>query len=506
MAAHGYSGNSFDRWISEQSLQSSENAINKMQHQFWVAKQTVLRRLGKKEDDCVVASDAELDAKLELFLSIQETCSQLHKIVDQYQERLQVLAQEESAMGHFLRNHGEQDKTQAGKMMNAVGKAMIYTARQRSTLKAPLTRLHQEVETFCLRAVEDSSFTVNEMEKSRNDYRGALLWMKNVSQELDPDTFKQLEKFRRVQNHVRSSKTKFDRHKLACLQKIDLLAAARCNMFSHGLIVYQDNMENFWQRTSNALTTVSEAYEGYQPYEFTFVKELKDSSSKTSAENSISEPKFEFLFENEFSDEVTPTENNAGENASSSHVGASENEQSKSKPVKEKMKKEPKTETFTADLIGLDLSRPDDSDALLLELASLDLGNNQASSLSSGGPEMPNIGDTNQEEFSEFQANFEQVFGSQKGTDDWNSFLPSQLLTNSLFGNMESPSNILSSASSNNLAADTSLKDVFQKKTDTSKKGKEKDMASWYNLFADLDPLGNPDALGNKKEDDDRNC
>lgn len=100
------------------------------------------------------------------------------------------------------------------------------------------------------------------MEKCRNDYRGALLWMKNVSQELDPDTFKQLEKFRRVQSHVRASKSKFDRHKLACLQKIDLLAAARCNMFSHGLIVYQDNMATFWNRTSNAMTTVSEAYRG----------------------------------------------------------------------------------------------------------------------------------------------------------------------------------------------------------------------------------------------------
>ena len=31
----------------------------------------------------------ELDAKLELFLSIQETCSQLHKVVEQYQERMQ---------------------------------------------------------------------------------------------------------------------------------------------------------------------------------------------------------------------------------------------------------------------------------------------------------------------------------------------------------------------------------------------------------------------------------
>lgn len=510
MAAHGYSGNSFDRWINEQSLQGSENAMNKMQHQFWVAKQTILRRLGKKEDDCVVASDAELDAKLELFLSIQETCSQLDKIVEQYQERLQVLAQEESAMGNFLRTNGEQDKTQAGKMMNSVGKAMIYTARQRSTLKAPLARLHQEVETFCLRAVEDSSFTVNEMEKSRNDYRGALLWMKNVSQELDPDTFKQLEKFRRVQNHVRSSKTKFDRHKLACLQKIDLLAAARCNMFSHGLIVYQDNMANFWQRTSHALTTVSEAYEGYQSYEFTFVKELKDSSSKT-AKNPASEPKFEFLFENEFTDEVSSPENRVRENETS-RMGSSEKDKSKSKTTKEKTQKEPAKETFTADLIGLDLSRPDDSDALLLELASLDLGKDQASSLLSGVPEMPNISDPNQEEFSEFQANFEQVFGSQKGADDWNNFLPSQLLTSSFLGNVESPSSTLNcapstpSTPSTNAGVNASLKDVFQKKTDTSKKGKEKDMASWYNLFADLDPLGNPDALGNKKEDDDRNC
>ncbi len=59
-----------------------------MQHQFWVAKQTILRRLGKKEDECLVAADAELDARLELFLSIQETCSNLHKVVEQYQERL----------------------------------------------------------------------------------------------------------------------------------------------------------------------------------------------------------------------------------------------------------------------------------------------------------------------------------------------------------------------------------------------------------------------------------
>lgn len=39
------------------------------------------------------------------------------------------------------------------------------------------------------------------MEKARTEYRGALMWMKNVSQELDPDTYKQLEKFRKASIH-----------------------------------------------------------------------------------------------------------------------------------------------------------------------------------------------------------------------------------------------------------------------------------------------------------------
>ena len=65
------------------------------------------------------------------------------------------------------------------------------------------------------------------MEKERTEYRGALAWMKvlilevnkklfiilawmkNVSTELDPDTYRQLEKFRKVQGHVKTSKARF---------------------------------------------------------------------------------------------------------------------------------------------------------------------------------------------------------------------------------------------------------------------------------------------------------
>jgi len=83
------------------------------------------------------------------------------------------------------------------------------------------------------------------MENARTDYRAALNWMKDVSQELDPDANSQLDKFKNVQTKVKKSKQQFDHHKLVCLQKVDLLAAARCNMFSHVLIFYQQSLQRF---------------------------------------------------------------------------------------------------------------------------------------------------------------------------------------------------------------------------------------------------------------------
>lgn len=42
------------------------------------------------------------------------------------------VAQEENAMGRFLKTHSSHDKTRAGKMMVAVGKSQSFSAQQRS--------------------------------------------------------------------------------------------------------------------------------------------------------------------------------------------------------------------------------------------------------------------------------------------------------------------------------------------------------------------------------------
>ncbi|XP_021573257.1 islet cell autoantigen 1 isoform X11 [Carlito syrichta] len=193
MSGHkcSYSWDLQDRYAQDKSV------VNKMQQKYWETKQAFIKATGKKEDEHVVASDADLDAKLELFHSIQRTCLDLSKAIVLYQKRICFLSQEENELGKFLRSQGFQDKTRAGKMMQATGKALCFSSQQRLALRNPLCRFHQEVETFRHRAISDTWLTVNRMEQCRTEYRGALLWMKDVSQELDPDLYKQMEKFRK---------------------------------------------------------------------------------------------------------------------------------------------------------------------------------------------------------------------------------------------------------------------------------------------------------------------
>ncbi|XP_051915200.1 islet cell autoantigen 1-like isoform X2 [Hippocampus zosterae] len=257
-------------------LGEDSSVVARMQKKFWKTKQVLIKATGKKEDEYVVASDADLDAKLEFFRSVQSTCTELLKVMEKYQHRITRLSQEENELGLFLRFQAEHDRTKAGNMMDATSKALCASAKKRMALCTPLKRLHQEVETFRRRAIADTLLTVGRMEKARTEYRGALLWMKDVSQELDPDTYKQLEKFRKVQGQVRATKSQFEKLKNDVCQKVDMLGASRCNMLSHSLCNYQTTMLHFWEKTAQALSGIHDAFQGHVPYQFTTLKDLRD--------------------------------------------------------------------------------------------------------------------------------------------------------------------------------------------------------------------------------------
>uniref|UniRef100_A0A8C4UXX0 Islet cell autoantigen 1 n=2 Tax=Falco TaxID=8952 RepID=A0A8C4UXX0_FALTI len=480
----------YPREFYDQYAQSQEKSVvNKMQQKYWKTKQTLIKVTGKKEDEHVVASDADLDAKLELFHSIQRTCMELLKAIELYQKRICFLSQEENELGKFLRSQGSQDKTRAGKMMQATGKALCFSSQQRLALRTPLSRLYQEVETFRYRAISDTWLTVNRMEQYRTEYRGALLWMKDVSQELDPDLYKQMEKFRKVQAQVRHAKLNFDKLKTDVCQKVDLLGASRCNLLSHVLTTYQTTLLHFWEKTSHTMAAIHESFKGYQPYEFTMLKSLQDPVNKLTEKAEKEDLQIESTKSVQDQQSQLISLDEESHTKESNYSGA----------IDDLLDLQPQENASKVQFVKSLESEPGDKDDMVLLNEILN-----ASSLDEG----------------EFSKEWTAVFGqaaladlsvnssagdvenaSSSGAPTPSGYLPSQLLDqnmndlqSSLHGwavNSVSPPSIPQPAQKPN-----SL-NVNANKTPVKEPTKNpKDLTAWFSLFADLDPLSNPDAVG----------
>lgn len=190
-----------------------------MQQQFWLKKKAVQRRLGTKEDECIVASDAELDSKLHIFKSIDATNIKLAKIIDDYNDRLYYLSQEKNDFGRFMCEFGKRSRT-TSRCITRFGKMMQFCGQQMMCIRVPLLRLHHEVTIFKDCAISDTQKTITSMENGRTEYRAALEWMKSLCESLDPDTGRGIHKYRSVQSHVRLTKNSFDRVSLDCIQKV----------------------------------------------------------------------------------------------------------------------------------------------------------------------------------------------------------------------------------------------------------------------------------------------
>ncbi|XP_029306736.1 islet cell autoantigen 1 [Cottoperca gobio] len=456
----GYSQDYLDRFIQSQD----SSVVNKFQQKYWKTKQTLIKVTGKKEDEHVVASDADLDGKLEVFHSVQRTCMELLKVIEQYQRRICFLSQEENELGRFLRSQGSQDKTRAGKIMQATGKALCFSSQQRLALRNPLVRLYQEVETFRYRAISDTWLTVNRMEQSRTEYRGALLWMKDVSQELDPDTHKQMEKFRKVQMQVRTTKTSFDKLKNDVCQKVDLLGASRCNLLSHVLTTYQTTLLHFWEKTSHTMAAIHESFKGSQHYEFSTLKTLQGPMDKMTKKKG-------------------------------------------KKKIKAEAEDRKKAETSDDQLISLvnENTREGNGDNLS---ACPELEGEEKDSMA-----LLNeiLGSMSVDE-SDFSQEWTEVFGDGgEGTSaasgrpaedrlkEDSFFLPSQLLDqslNNLHYSLSDCAGIIPQPVAQATQHSSGANQNPSKPAVKEKEGTSKDLSAWFNLFADLDPLSNPDAVG----------
>ncbi|XP_039870827.1 islet cell autoantigen 1-like isoform X3 [Simochromis diagramma] len=470
-------------------LGEDSSVMARMQKKFWKTKQVLIKATGKKEDEYVVASDADLDAKLEFFRSVQSTCTELLKVIEKYQHRITRLSQEENELGLFLRFQAEHDRTKAGNMMDATSKALCASAKQRMALCPSLHRLHQEVETFRRRAISDTLLTVTCMEKARTEYRGALLWMKDISQELDPDTYKQLEKFRKVQAQVRGTKSQFEKLKNDVCQKVDMLGASRCNMLSHSLCTYQTTLLQFWEKTAQAMSEIHKAFQGHVPYQFTTLKDLRDPLEQIS-DSKKQEEKEKAALQSNTESLLSLDDDNLSGSAIDADLPLSSDGQRQTDDCDGSLHtgRQPQEDGEPGDM------------AFLKDLLSPGSGANDEFSKewqdAFGMFTSPSVPTTSQ--------------GAQSGATaarppsnppSPTGFLPSQLLDHSLSSTGWATPPMFQAPPLQVPQSPNQSAQPAPKFAGNATPGGSKDMSAWFNLFADLDPLSNPDAIGRSADE-----
>lgn len=391
----------------------------------------------------------------------------------------------EGSFARFLKDASNVDKSRAAIMLRASGKTLSLTATNRIQLRDPLVRLYRDIETFQFRAVTDTYDTIDKMEGARTSYRAALLWMKDISQKLDPDTYNQLEKFRKVQAHVRRSKDKFEKIKLDTHQKIDMLAASRVNMLNNALAVYQRGLLNFYKRASETLSSVSEVFNGFQYFEFTVVKELRDNEKKQRDLECIrdTERKLRAIFGEEKDvdkSSLLPLQSTEKRQHDGKHESPGES-----------------IDQCMNDLLRL--NEPTDS-ILDFDLNSMENKSPASSSVKNDLHEKQSLQDLLTQCEPDEKELLSEIFStstteecppliglSGASSDTSSSYLPSQLLAD-----MPLPTH-------------TSQEQSSSTGTAASKSTRKDPLDKWFNLFAELDPLSNPDSIGSTT-DQDRNC
>uniref|UniRef100_A0A915DM74 AH domain-containing protein n=1 Tax=Ditylenchus dipsaci TaxID=166011 RepID=A0A915DM74_9BILA len=232
-------GLNFDRFAddlpssSTSSLNSAESAIAKMRQHFWTAKQVLRQKSvgggGKK-------------------------------------------------LGDFLQMEANGEKEHLGRVMRVSAEGLKAVSKHRQKTIRPLIRLYHDLDVFNERAVADCASTVEAAERLRMEYRGSLLWIKDTSQELDPNSSTAMDKFRTAQAVVRQNKEKFDKLKEDTLQKVDLLTQSRSQLLAELAREYATSLLHFYENTSRAYEAVaqSDQMNSIDTYEIDILKILND--------------------------------------------------------------------------------------------------------------------------------------------------------------------------------------------------------------------------------------
>ena len=305
----------------------------------------------------------------------------------------------------------------------------------------------------------------------------------------------------------------------SCVRPPNPFSLRSSNMYSHVLAAYQKSLLVFWEKTAKTMAAVADSFTGYQYYEFTVIKDLTEPSRLLAEKNS--NPSSTKAPSKEKASKVPPGDESLID--ISEAAGRQPAPDQMLSLIDEPTNKLDLNEPFSA-LIDISDAQLDDQ---LIELEKLTTLDHMASASSHGkSTATKSSSDDNLVELSTSTAEYDKIFSDLLNTTDSNSADASWMGAFGQSSNQKQapvsniPSDAAASSKSNSFLPSSLLSELLTSMNKMNKstpppaaapKSKSTtataEKSNWLNLFAELDPLQNPDAIGKAAGDEaDRSC
>ncbi|GAA6228942.1 islet cell autoantigen 1-like [Lates japonicus] len=278
-----------------------------------------------------------------------------------------------------------------------------------------------------------------------------------------------------------------------------MLGASRCNMLSHSLCTYQTTLLQFWEKTAHTMSGIHEAFQGHIPYQFTTLKDLRDPLEEITDSQKQVDKKEKALPSNADSLVSLDDDKTSGSASDADPALSSDGPSQNSDHGDGLLSGGPPHPAGT-------VLRPEEEDSERGDMAFLkDL-------LSPGPGASDEFSKEWQDAFGMFDppkappAATGAASGGQAACMPSNppsptGFLPSQLLDHSLSATGWSTPPMFQAPPLQPPPGQNQSAQMAPSSAANAAPGGSKDMSAWFNLFADLDPLSNPDAIGRSADE-----
>lgn len=251
-----------------------KTSVLKVQKSIFTGKQQLIDTLSPNQRESFLAFDDTTSGKIELLKLMQSLSVTLHRVCVRYAHCLDLMAFAEAELSQIFQEYATECQSDAASFLLDVGSMFAMFSKHRNAMKSAVTLLRDEVQTFSTKAISDTRATVRRMNAAQSKYKGMLAWMEKSTTAVDPESFGDLNKFRKIQSDVRSTLRSYEQLKSDVRDKVNMLCGSRCSMFSNALSSYFKALLEFCEYTNLGCQKVLN--NGPIMYRFSAITNLND--------------------------------------------------------------------------------------------------------------------------------------------------------------------------------------------------------------------------------------